>query len=51
MTDTPTPDETQLHYYYYSPASAIVIYRESDLCAHLIGAVLTFAIVVDVFFC
>jgi len=24
-----------------SPARAIVIYRESDLCAHLIGAVLT----------
>ena len=38
---------------YYSPASAIVIYRESDLCAHLIGAVLTLAIVEEttLFFC
>lgn len=35
---------------YYSPASAIVIYRESDLCAHLIGAVLTLAIVEETLF-
>ena len=33
-------------YDFHSPARAIVIYRESDLCAHLIGAVLTLDVMI-----